>query len=86
MYFINHFEMVADALLISDMTFVFIFHTRHVSLVRSSYHKVFSAVFLITLVLWFAINISKEPWKRISPPLPPPLYFWNVVRISLWAG
>jgi len=33
MYFINHFEMVSDALVISDMT-------SHVSLVRSTYHKV----------------------------------------------
>jgi hypothetical protein len=45
MCFFNDFEMVADALLISGMTFVFIFHTRRVSLMRSSYRKVFSAFF-----------------------------------------
>jgi hypothetical protein len=45
MYFVNDFEMVADAPPVSGMTFVFIFHTRCVSPVRSSYLKVFSVFF-----------------------------------------
>ena len=35
MYFINDLERVADAPLISGMTFVFIYHKRRVSLVKS---------------------------------------------------
>ena len=79
MYFINDFEMFADAPLIDGTTFVLIFHTRRVSLVMFKYRKAFSAFFLITLLLWCAISISKEPWKWISPPP----YFWNVVCISV---
>ena len=74
MYFINDFEMFADAPLIDGTTFVLIFHTRRVSLVRFKYRKVFSAFFLITLLLWCAISISKEPWKWISPPSPPSIF------------
>ena len=73
MNFINDFEVVADAPLICGMTFDYIFHTRLVSFVRSSYRKVFSAFFLITWLLWFVISISKEPWKWINPP--PPFIF-----------
>jgi hypothetical protein len=83
MYFINDFEMYADAPLIGGTTFVLIFHTRRVSLVRFNYRKFFSAFFLITLLLRCAISISKEPCKWISPP---PLFLERSLHISCDCG
>ena len=49
-YFLNDFEMVPDAPIITGITVVFTFHIRTISLVRSLDFKFFSASFLITLL------------------------------------
>ena len=49
MYFLNDFEMVPVAPIITGMTLVVTFHMRCISIVRSLYFKIFSASFLITL-------------------------------------
>jgi hypothetical protein len=48
--FLNDFEMVPDAPLITGITLVFTFHMRCISIVRSSYFKIFSASYLITFL------------------------------------
>ena len=47
-YFLNDFEMVPVAPIITGIAFVFTFHMRCISIVRSSYFRIFSASFLIT--------------------------------------
>ena len=46
-YFLNDFEIVPVAPVITRITFVFTFHVRCISIVRSLYFKIFSASFLI---------------------------------------
>ena len=45
-YFLNDFEIVPVAPIISGITFVFTFHVRCISIVRSLYFRIFSASFL----------------------------------------
>jgi hypothetical protein len=45
-YFLNDFEMVQAAPIITGITFVFTFHMRCISIVRSLYFKNLSASFL----------------------------------------
>jgi len=49
-YFLNDFEMVPVAPIITGITFVFTFHMRCFSIVRSLYFRIFSASFLITFL------------------------------------
>ena len=49
-YFLNDFEIVPVAPIITGITFVFTFHMRCISLVRSLYFRIFSASFLITFL------------------------------------
>ena len=49
-YFLNHFEMVPVAPIITGITVVFTFHIRSIYTVRSTYFKIFLACFLITLL------------------------------------
>jgi len=44
-YFLNYFEIVPIAPIITDITFVFAFHMCCISIVRSLYFRVFSASF-----------------------------------------
>jgi len=46
-YFLNDFEMVPVAPIITGITFVFTFHMRCISIVKSLYFRIFSAYFLI---------------------------------------
>jgi hypothetical protein len=46
-YFLNNFELVPVAPIITDITLVFTFHMRRISIVRSLYFKIFSASFRI---------------------------------------
>jgi len=46
-YFLNDFEMVPVVPIITGITFVFTFHERYISIVRSLYFRIFSASFLI---------------------------------------
>ena len=58
-YFLNDFEMVPVAPIITGITFVFTFHMCCISIVRFLYFKIFSASFLITF-LSPAIATSKH--------------------------
>ena len=49
-YFLNYFEIVPVALITSGITFVFTFHMRCISIVRSLYFRIFSASFLTTFL------------------------------------
>ena len=49
-YFRNVFEIVPIAPIITGITFVFAFHMRCISIVRSLYFRIFSASFLITFL------------------------------------
>ena len=49
-YFLNAFEMVPVAPIITGITFVFTFHMRCISIVRSLYFIIFSASYLITFL------------------------------------
>ena len=49
-YFLNDFEIVPVAPIITGITFVFIFHMHCIFIVRSSYFRIFSASFLITFL------------------------------------
>jgi hypothetical protein len=49
-YFLNDFEIVPVAPIITEITFVFTFHMRCISIVRSFYFRIFSAAFLITFL------------------------------------
>ena len=50
-YFLNDFEMVPAAPVITGTTFVFTFHVRYIPVVKSLYFKIFSTSFLISLLL-----------------------------------
>ena len=49
-YFLNDFEIVPVAPIITGITFGFTFHMRYISIVRSLYFRIFSASFLITFL------------------------------------
>jgi hypothetical protein len=49
-YFLNDFEMVPVAPIITGITFIFTFHMRCIYIVRSSYFRIFSASFVITFL------------------------------------
>ena len=49
-YFLNDFETVPLAPAITRITFVFTFHMRCISVVRSLYFRIFSASYLITFL------------------------------------
>ena len=53
MYFLNDFEMVPVAPIITGITLVFTFHMRCISIVRSLYFKIFSASFLTTFLYYY---------------------------------
>ena len=49
-FFLNGYEIVPVAPIITGITFVFTFHMRCISIVRSLYFRIFSASFLITFL------------------------------------
>ena len=49
-YFLNDFEIVSVAPIITGITFVFTFHMGYIYIVRSLYFRIFSASFLITFL------------------------------------
>ena len=50
-YFLNEFEIVPVAPIITSITFVFTFHKRCISIVRSLYFRIFSTSLLLLLLL-----------------------------------
>ena len=49
-YFLNDFEIIPVAPIITGITFVFTFHMRCISIVRSLHFRIFPASFLITFL------------------------------------
>ena len=64
-YFLNVFEIVPVAPIITGITFVFTVHMRCISIVRSLYFKIFSTSFLIIIIiitkLLFPEVLSQQP-------------------------
>ena len=56
-YFLNDFEIVPVAPIITGITFVFTFHVRCISIVRYLYFRIFSASFLIKFIIIIVIII-----------------------------
>jgi len=52
-YFLNDFEIVPVAPVITGITFVFTFHMRCISVVRSLYFRILSASFLVTFLYYY---------------------------------
>ena len=49
-YFLNDFEIVTIVPIITGITFVFIFHMRWISIVRSLYFRIFCCVIIIIII------------------------------------
>ena len=62
-HFLNDFEVVPVARIVTGITFVFTFHMRYISVVRSLYFIIFSVSFLITF-------LSPEIAKSINIHVP----------------
>jgi hypothetical protein len=56
-YFLNDFEMVPVAPIITGITLVFTFHMRCISIVRSLYFKNIIIIIIIIIVIIIIINI-----------------------------
>jgi len=56
-YFLNDFEIVPVAPIITGITFVFAFHMRCISTVRSLYFRIFSASFFLLGFIIIIINL-----------------------------
>ena len=56
-YFLNNFEIVPVAPIVTGITFVFTFHMRCISIVRSLYFRIFSASFLIQISVYWDCKI-----------------------------
>ena len=50
-YFLNDFEIVTIVPIITGITFVFIFHMRWISIVRSLYFRIFCCVIIIIIII-----------------------------------
>jgi hypothetical protein len=77
MHFLNDFDMVPVALIVTGITFVFTFHMRCISTVSSLYFRIFSAYFFITF-------LSSEIATTVSIHVP-----FSLLRITmsgLWLG
>ena len=57
-YFLNDFEIVPDAPIITGITFVFTFHMRCISIVRSLYFRIFWVSFLIIIIIIIIIVVQ----------------------------
>ena len=81
-YFLNDFEIVPVARIITGITFVFTLHMCCISIVRSLYFKIFSASFLITFLspeiacsffiitdynVWFVVGDSSVSLHLVVP-------------------
>ena len=93
-YFLNDFEIVPAAPIITGITFIFTFHMRPISTVRSLYLWIFSASFLITFLSYYYYYYyyyykrdNKTKWGNIyevhhdDNKWTPTSHWWNV-RVS----
>ena len=76
-YFRNDFEIVPVAPIITSITFVFTFHMRCISIVRSLYFRIFSASFLITFL---------SPKIATSLNIHVPFSLSRIIMSGLWLG
>ena len=60
MYFLNDFEIVPVAPMITGITFVFTFHMRCISIVRSLYFRILSAYYYYYYYYYLAAAAAKE--------------------------
>ena len=95
-YFLNYFEIVPFAPIITGITFVFTFHMRCISFVRSLYFRIFSASLLITFLspeITTSINIhvpltlSRNMMSGLLLGIVPSVcicWFHNMVTLPPW--
>jgi len=62
-YFLNYFEIVPVAPIITGITFVFTFHMRCISIVRSLYFR----IIIIIIIIIIAITIPSERFGAARP-------------------
>jgi hypothetical protein len=55
--FLNDFEMVPVAPIITGITFVFTFHMLCISIVRSLYFRIFSVIIIINIIIITIYNL-----------------------------
>ena len=65
-YFLNDFEIVPVAPIITGITFVFTFHMRCISIVRSLYFRIFSASLLLLYIFSLRIQAFRELYFRLE--------------------
>ena len=68
-YFLNVFEIVPIAPLITGITLVFTFHMNCISIVRSLYFRIFSASFIIIIII-IIIIIDETESERVYVDCP----------------
>jgi hypothetical protein len=61
-HFLNDFEMVPVAPIITDVTFFFTFHMHCISVVSSAYFKIFSGFFLYQIFISWNYNIYEHTY------------------------
>jgi len=81
-YFLNDFEMVLVSPIITGITFVFTFHMRCISIVRSLYFRIFSAFLIIFLSPEIATSINIHVLFSLSRIIMPVLLLGMV--LSVW--
>ena len=82
MYFLNDFEMVPVAPIITDITLLFNFHMRCISILRYLYFKIFSASFLITFLSpKIATSINLHVPFSLSQIIMYGLLLWMVLSV-----
>jgi hypothetical protein len=64
-YFLNDFEIVPVAPIITGITFVIIFHMRCISIVRLLYYIIFSASFYYYYYYYYFYNYLYSFWKLL---------------------
>ena len=65
-YFVNVFEIVPVAPIITGITFVFTFHMRCISIVRSLYFKIFSASFYYYYYYYYYYHFPVGPLHSVG--------------------
>jgi hypothetical protein len=86
-YFLNNFEIVPVAPIITDIAPVFTFHMRCISIVRSLYFKIFSASLLLLLLLLYDMDVSCHspflPGTSLEPAVIPTAQFHTAALSAL---
>jgi len=64
--FLNCFEIVPVAPIITRVTFVFTFHMCCISIVRSFYFRIFSASFIIIIIIIGTVCLLQLSWASLN--------------------